>query len=111
MFYFYDVKTRWRFWLLPLLTVCFFISAFEVNTDEIVNSWGDTYDAYLPVEYVADGVESATISPWRHLGSIIQAFRPTAQSAYPLYVFYWSNTRIVSLHCERIYLRYCQWLI
>ncbi|WP_157816072.1 hypothetical protein [Spirosoma pollinicola] len=105
------MNTRWRLWLLPLLTLCFFISAFEVNTDEIANTWGDCYDAYLPVEYAADSIQSATVSPWRLTGSVSQTLQPAALFLTPITGFCRGNYRLISRPFRRIYLQCCQWLI
>jgi hypothetical protein len=107
------MKTRWRFWLLPLLTVGLLLSVFEVNTDDIVNTWGDAYDAYLPPAFWADSSSSVTISPIQR--------KPTGVLPIPVR---WPSGRFVAglfpapggnrpgfLHRSRIHLRCCQWLI
>lgn len=105
------MNPRWRLWLLPLLTLCFFISAFEVNTEEITNAWGDWYDSYLPVEYAADQVQSAVVSPWRLTGSVSQIKQPAALVLLPILDFGVVHYRLTSRCLRRVYLRCCQWLI
>ncbi len=107
------MKTRWQFWLLPLLAVGLLLLIFEVNTDDIINTWGDAYDAYLPPAFSADGSLQITVSPVQRkpTGALPMPVRwfPARFVADPFPAP--SRNRFVFLHRKRIHLRYCQWLI
>ena len=104
------MNTRWRLWLLHLLTLCFFISAFEVNTQKIVNTWGDYCEAYLPVKYVANSVQSITVAPVRSTRQISQAKSLSSRVIVQIPLVYKASNQSIFSRFSRIYLRCCQWL-
>ena len=106
------MNARWRSWLLPLLLVSFGISAFEVNTDDIVNTWGDCYDAYIPAEFVADADSSATVSPRHDTGHrCFSLFVAATHSPLPALAAGPRPARRSFIRYERVFLYCCQWLI
>lgn len=105
------MKTRWRFWLLPLLTVGLLLSVFEVNTNDIVNTWGDTYDAYLLPSFSADSSPSATVSPRQRIRSLPLKIRQFSAPSDVVAPHTFISNCFVFLRKIRIYLRCCQWLI
>ncbi|WP_461043875.1 hypothetical protein [Spirosoma harenae] len=104
------MNSRWRLWLLHVLTLCIFISATEVNTREIVNACGDYCEAYLPIKFVANSVQSATVSAERSIEQSRQAKPLIKQVCYRALLLYKASNRAIFGRSRRIYLRCCQWL-
>jgi hypothetical protein len=109
--YLCPVITRWRLWLLHGLILCLFISAFEVNTQPIVNTWGDYWEAYLPVKFLANSVQSIAASSVRSVDCLSQSQALTSSFRWPTPGFYQYSNRAVFSRFSRIYLQCCQWLI
>lgn len=42
-----QMTARFKYLLLFIVSLCYYQSAFEVNTDTIKNTWGDKYDTYI----------------------------------------------------------------
>lgn len=105
------MKTCWQFWLLPLLALGLLLSVFEVNTGEIVNTWGDAYDAYLLPSFSADSSPSVTVSPRQRTSRITAQNKPffiRSEVAFRPALF---RNQPIFRYRNQIHLRCCQWLI
>ncbi|WP_144036003.1 hypothetical protein [Spirosoma fluviale] len=81
-----------------------------MNTQRIVNTRGDYCEAYVPVKYVANSVQSTAVSTLRSIDRNSPAKPLTRLIALPIPFFCEHGNPDLFSRFRRIYLRCCQWL-
>lgn len=49
-----QMKQKYSIFLVFITIICFLMSALELNTNHISNTFGDEYDTYISSDYTAD---------------------------------------------------------